>query len=463
MVVAPPGPAEPWTQVGEVGAGEVTVLGIDVGPDRKPGPVVLGREAALFPWRSLSELPAGRYKVQAMGMTNRDLWMPQAPGNWLGEAREIHLDPRQADPVRISLTGALPAEVLPPEAGLTRYRKYRSARLSAFWGRDIFLRVGVVLPRTFATEPTRRYPVVVQIGGYGERYDRIGKWFRDGASFGREWLASDTPQMVVLALDGAGPLGDPYQVDSDNHGPYGAALMEEVLPEVEREFRGRSEPQAHFTTGGSTGGWVSLALQVFYPERFGGCWSGYPDPVDFRDYELINIYGDTNALADAKGRERAAARLPSGKVDFTVRHELQHENVLGLGDSYIRGGGQWGAWNATFGPRSATGLPVPLWDARTGRIDPEVAAAWRRYDLVPLLAAHWPTLGPKLRGKLHVWVGERDEYFLNNAVHRLDDFLRGAQPPAQARIWFDPQAGHGWEPLGWAGRLKEMQAVVDGK
>ena len=230
---------------------------------------------------------------------------------------------------------------------------------------------------------------------------------------------------------------------------------------LEREFRGLGEPWARFTAGGSTGGWVSLALQVFYPGQFGGCWSGYPDPVDFRNFELIDIYHDSNALVTAAGLERPAARLPTGGVDFTMRHELQHENVLGLGDTYTRGGGQWGAWNATYGPRGTEGFPVPLWDARTGRIDPAVAAAWRRFDLVPLLASNWATLGPKLRGKLHVWVGEKDEYYLNNAVHRLDDFLRETQPAAEAQIRFDPRTGHGWDPLGWAGRLREMQAVVD--
>jgi hypothetical protein len=144
-----------------------------------------------------------------------------------------------------------------------------------------------------------------------------------------------------------------------------------------------------------------------------------------------------------------------------MRHEVRHENVLGLGDSYTRGGGQWGAWNAAYGPRAADGTPTAVWNPRTGAIDPAVAAAWTRFDLVPLLATNWATLGPKLRGKLHVWVGDADEYFLDRGVRRLDALLRDVDPPAEARIQFGPGEGHGWEPVGLAGRLKEMQAVVD--
>ncbi|KAB2673286.1 MAG: esterase family protein [Verrucomicrobia bacterium] len=463
LVAVAPGSSdgEPWAAIEKVGPGEITVLGIDVPASGKPGPVVLDHAAAISPWNSLGELPPGKYRAQALLMTNRDLWRPDAPGNWIGEPRGFTVDRRRAGTLRLPLDGMLPAEVLPPESDLVRFRKIRSEKLSAFWGREMFVRVGIVLPRGFDAEAERRYPLVVHVGGYGARFDRVAQWAREGNAFRRDWMAYDTPRMVLVALDGAGPLGDPYQVDSENHGPWGAALVEEILPALEREFRGMGRPWARFTMGGSTGGWVSFALQVLYPDRFGGCWSGYPDPVDFRDFQRVNLHADANAFVESDGRERASARLPDGRTQFTMRHEVRHENVLGLGDSYTRGGGQWGAWNATFGPRAADGTPAAVWDPRTGRIDPAVVRAWSRYDLVPLLAAHWATLGPKLRGKIHVWVGEDDAYFLNHAVHRLDVFLREAQPPADARILFGPGRGHGWEPVGWAGRLKEMQAVVD--
>ncbi len=452
---------EPRELIEKVGKGEITLIGTDVAADRKPGPIALGRAAAVFPWDSLGELPPGKYRVQALLVTNRDLWRPDAPGNWIGEPRVVDIDPRRAETISLPLAGALPAETFPPETDLVRYRKIRSAKLSAFWGREMFVRVGIVLPRGFASEPARKYPVVVNIGGYGARFDRVAEWARAGSAFHRDWMAYDTPRMVLVALDGAGPLGDPYQVDSDNHGPWGAALMEEVLPELEREFRGLSQPWARFTMGGSTGGWVSFALQVLYADRFGGCWSGYPDPVDFRDFQLVNLRADTNAFVARDGTERPSARKPDGRTDFTMRHEVRHENVLGLGNSYVRSGGQWGAWNATYAPRAADGTPAAIWDPRTGRIDAAVAREWMRYDMVPLMATNWATLAPKLKDKLHLWVGDSDEYFLNNAVHRLDAYLRKAQPPVDARIEFGPGKGHGWEPVGWAGRLKEMQAVVD--
>ena len=451
----------PVAAIDRVGPGEITLLGRDVAAGARPGPLSLGRDACVFPWDSLAGLPPGKYRVQALLMTNRDLWRPDAPGNWVGESKVVALDPRRAQSVRLPLGGAFPPESLPADSGLVRFRKIRSEKLSAFWGREMFVRVGVVLPRGFAEEPDRKYPVVVHVGGFAARFDRVEEWMREGAGFRRDWMAYDTPRMVLVALDGAGPLGDPYQIDSDNHGPWGAAMVEEILPALEGEFRGIGQPWARFARGGSTGGWVALALQVLYPDRFGGCWSGYPDPVDFRDFQLLDLRTDTNAFVAGDGRERAAERTADGRCGYTMRHEMRHENALGLGNSYARGGGQWGAWNATFAGRASDGNPAPIWDPRTGRIDSTVAAAWMRRDLVALMGTNWATLGPKLRGKLHVWVGEADEYFLERAVHRLDQFAREARPPADARIEFGPGKGHGWEPVGWAGRLKEMQAVVD--
>jgi hypothetical protein len=151
----------------------------------------------------------------------------------------------------------------------------------------------------------------------------------------------------------------------------------------------------------------------------------------------------------------------NGNVEFTIRHECQMENVMGPGDSWTMSGQQWGAWNATYGPRGADGRPVPLWDPKTGVIDRSVVEHWKNYDLRMILEQNWKTLGPKLRGKIHISVGEADSYYLNNAVHMLDDFLKTANPPADARIAYGPGRGHCWNSLSEAQMMNEMASAVE--
>jgi hypothetical protein len=233
-----------------------------------------------------------------------------------------------------------------------------------------------------------------------------------------------------------------------------------LIPYVEKTFRGIGEPFARFTDGGSTGGWVSLALQVFYPDFFNGCWSSCPDPVDFRAYELINIYEDDNAYVNRFGFERPAMRLTTGETVYTVRHECQLEVVLGRGNRWELSGKDWCAWNATFGPRGPDGLPIPLWDGKTGKINRSVVEHWKKYDLRRVLENNWSALAPKLHGKIHIWVGDADDYFLNNAVHLLDTFLSKANPQYGGRIEYGPGRGH---TTGWTDRqiMDEMMAGME--
>jgi hypothetical protein len=279
--------------------------------------------------------------------------------------------------------------------------------------------------------------------------------------FKTNWLADDSPRMIQLYLDGDGPFGDSYQVNSDNNGPYGDAITQEVIPYVEQKFRGVGEPYARVLDGGSTGGWVSLALQVFYPDFLNGTWSFCPDGVDFRAFQLVNIYSDKNAYVNAHGFERPSARDLNGDVRFTIRHECQMENVMGLGDSWSMSGEQWGAWNATYGPRGKDGRPVPLWDPKTGEIDHSVVEHWKKYDLRMVLEQNWKTLGPKLKGKINIWVGEADDYFLNNGVHLLDEFLKKADPPYRGKIAYGPGKGHCWLALSERQLMNEMAAAIE--
>lgn len=461
VVFGSSGEREPRLRIGQPGMESPPTLAADIKGFSSSKKGTLDRQSYFFPQAKLSELAPGEYTVQAVFDFNRDLKSPDAPGNLYSVPQKIRVDPRKATAVELTLTKANPPDTLPAETEAARYVKMQSALLSKFYGRPIFLRAGVILPRDFSKEPTRRYPLRIKIGGYGSRYTDVARMMRPGSEFAQAWNAADAPRMIVLHLDGAGPLGDPYQVNSANHGQYGDAVTQELIPYVEQKFRAIGKPSARVLDGGSTGGWVSFALQVFYPDFFNGCWSYSPDPVDFRAYELINIYKDTNAYTDATGKERAAARTLSGGLKMTMRNEVGSENLVGRGDSYTMGGGQWGAWNATYSPKDSDGLPVPLWNPHTGAISSGVAEQWKKYDLRLYLEQNWETLAPKLRGKIHIWVGESDEYFLNNAVHLLDDFLSKANPPYEGTIKFGAGKGHVWVDLNERQIMDAMQTHID--
>ncbi len=428
-----------------------------------PGAVaVLDRTAFAFPTTNLAALPPGDYFAQALFDCNADLRSPQSPGNLYSRPQKIHFDPAQGGAWKLELTKQIPPEQLPHDTEQIKFIKLQSRRLTEFYGRPIFLRAGVVLPRDYARDSSRRYPLWIRIGGLDTPYTIVLGQMAEKSDFRKTWQADDTPRLILLQLDGAGPNGDPYYVNSANNGPYGDALVEELIPHIEAAFRAVGQPRARFLSGVSTGGWVCLGLQVFYPDFFNGAWSSCPDPVDFRALELINIYQDENAYLNNYGNERPSERDHNGDVKLTMRREVGIENLLGLGNSYTLSGGQWCDWNAVFGPRGADGRPVPLWDPQTGKIDHSVAEQWKKYDLRLVLETNWKTLGPKLHGKLHIAAGEADDYFLNNAVHLLDRFLAKADPPFVGRIAFGPGQGHGWRDVSLRQMLDEMQAAATG-
>lgn len=459
VVMASSDRVEPRRLIGRTGRTATPTVGVDV-PALAPGDrVILDATAAAFPIEGLADLPAGEYHVQAVLNTNRDIRSPGAPGSLYSEPLQVALEPAQNEPVRLTLSRRIPDEQLPPDEEYLRFVKIRSDLLTQFHGRPIYVRAGVILPPGFEQEPERRYPLRVHIGGYGSRYTRVGSMMRPGSPFRDAWLAADAPRMVLLHLDGAGPNGDPYQVNSANNGPYGDAVTQELIPYVEREFRGIGEPHARVLDGGSTGGWVSLALQIFYPDFFNGAWASCPDGVDFSAFQLVDIYSGDSAYVDEQGHELPSARNRNGRVRFTMRHEVQMENVLGRGDSWTMSGRQWGAWNAAYGPRGQDGRPVPLWDPETGVIDRSVTRHWEPYDLRLVLEQHWDELAPKLRGKLNIWVGEMDDYYLNNAVHLLDEFLQ-TKPSIDARIAFGPDRGHCWTGISQNEMMREIEERI---
>ncbi len=417
---------------------------------------VIDNDSIAYPIKNLAELPAGDYYVQALFDINNDLRSLNAPGNLYSAVQKVSLDAKGGGSIKLELTNVVPPEQLPAETEFVKFVKIQSPMLSKFHGRPIFLRVGIILPRDYERDTTRRYSLLVNIGGYGSRFTRVQRLMDEKSDFRKTWLADDTPRMIGVFLDGDGPYGDSYQINSANNGPYGDALTQELIPQIEKQFRAIGKPEARFLTGGSTGGWVSLALQIFYPDYFNGAWSGFPDPLDFRAYQLVDIYKDENAYVNQNGFERPSAREANGDTQFTMRLECQKENVLGAGDSYTMSGGQWGAWNAVYSLRGADNRPVPLWDAKTGKINREVAEQWKKYDLRLVVEQNWQMLAPKLKGKLHIWVGEADDYFLNNGVHLFDDFLTKAEPKYDGWIMYSRTGRHGWDPKTQAELMKEM-------
>jgi photosystem II stability/assembly factor-like uncharacterized protein len=451
---------EPRTRIGETGLNAPPILGRDI-MNFGPGvSATIDKTAVTFPIANLDALPAGDYYVQALFDSKVDVSSVNAPGNRYSDVQRVYLDPRTGGTIKLSVTKTIPAEQPPSDDQYVKYVRIQSDLLTRFHKRPIYLRAGVILPKDYGVA-NRRWPLRVHTGGYGTRYTAVRGLMAPNSEFRRMWLADDTPRFIFLQLDGDGPYGDSYQVNSDNSGPYGDAITRELIPYVEKNFHALGEPYARVLDGGSTGGWVSLALKIFYPDFFNAVWSSCPDGVDFRAFQLIDIYNDQNAYFDKSGVERPSKRDNNGRVEFTIRHECQMENVMGAGDSWTMSGQQWGAWNATYGPRGPDGRPVPLWDAKTGVINKAVVDHWKKYDLRMVLEENWKTLGPKLSGKIHISVGEADDYYLNNAVHLLDDFLKRANPPADARITYGPGRGHCWSSISEAQMMAEMAVAVE--
>ena len=453
---------EPRHSIGETGMNAPPLLGRDVN-NLGPGTfATIDKTAKIFPIDNLDSLPPADYYVQALLTSNIDLKSLDAPGNRYSEVQRVHLDPNRGKTVRLELTKVIPTEHLPEEDKYVKYVKIQSSLLSRFHRRPIYLRAGIILPRDYGFgDSSRRFPVRIHIGGYGTRFTTVQRLMLQTSEFRKIWLAADTPQMIYVQLDGDGPYGDPYQVNSDNNGPYGDAITTELIPYIEKKFRGISQPYGRVLDGESTGGWVSLALKIFYPDFFNAVWSSCPDGVDFRGFQLIDIYKDTNAYFDARGAERPSKRDLNGNVEFTIRHECQMENTIGTGDTWTTSGQQWGAWNATYGSRGVDGRPIALWDPKTGTINRSVVDHWKKYDLRLILEQNWKTLSPKLDRKIHISVGDADNYYLNNAVHMLDEFLKKADPGIEVRIDYGPHQGHCWNSLTQTQMMKEMFATVE--
>ena len=480
---------EPRFQISDTSLKSQQVFGIQV-DGWKPGQeAVFPQDVLGYPLESLALIPAGTYQVQAvlhryetfrradghvvklpMDRGEGQQWS-KAPGNLYSSPREIVFDPARAGVIRIELDRIVPPIPDPPATRYVRHERIRSERLSKFWGRDMYLGAHVLLPEGFDAHPDARFPLVIFHGhfpdtitgfreeppdpnlkpDYSDRfqlagYNRIQQ--EHAWQFYKDWTSAHYPRYLVVEIQHANPYyDDSYAVNSANLGPYGDAITYELIPFLEKKYRALGGGWARFLYGGSTGGWEALGAQILYADEYNGAWAACPDPIDFHAYTVVNLYEDENAYA-WKGAWKTVPtpghRDYLGHVSSTLEQMNRLELVLG---TKSRSGGQWDIWQAVFSPVAADGYPRPIWDKRTGAIDREVAEYWKEnYDLVHILRRDWNKgLGRKLEGKIHIYVGEADNYYLNNAVYLAEDFLKSTKGPFYAgEIDYEPRAEHCW-------------------
>jgi hypothetical protein len=456
----------------------------------EPGEEVLIDENVLgYPPDSLKDVPEGDYYVQGLiniyTQFNRsdghviwahmDQWEGQqfnrSPGNIYSKPQKVHLDPDKGYRIEVNLDQTiLPIEV-PEDTQWVKRIKIKSELLSEFWGHPIYIGAAVLLPKGYEEHPDLYYPVHYKQGHFSLRApngfrtqepEEDDSRARGGYEFYRQWVSDDFPRMLVITFQHPCPyFDDSYAVNSENCGPYGDALLTELIPYLEDNFRIISKPYARVLSGGSTGGWESLALQVFHPDFFGGTWSFYPDPIDFRYYILTDIYEDENAFFKKSGwmtLHRPFMRDVHGQVLVTMQELSQLEAVLGTNG---RSGQQLDIWQAVYGPVGEDGYPREIWDKTTGEINHEVAEHFKKYDLTLYLKENWADLGPKLKGMLHLLCGDMDNYYLNEAVYELEDFLEKTENPYYSGFfkYGRPREGHGWTPYGrYSGDLERAMA-----
>lgn len=496
---------EPRLQAGSYSTVSPPFYGLDVNALAPGTDAVVDASVFGHPVESLSQLPAGDYYVQALlnvytqvrrkdGHTiwvHMDQWEGQqwnrSPGNLVSEVRRVRLDPAKGFNIKLSLTKKLPPVEIPPDTQWVKRVKFQSKMLSEFWGHPIYLGATVLLPKGYDQNADQKYPAIYIQGHFGlgapfgftreppatpetaeQRKARLNRGAREpGHEFGQAWMSDNFPRMAAITFQHPTPYyDDSYAVNSANNGPYGDAITQELIPYLEEKFKIIAKPEARVLTGGSTGGWEALALQIFYPKLFNGVWSLYPDPVDFRRYQLGNIYEDENGFDVPNGEwgkmSRPLSRNADGQVTMTMREMSRLEAVLG---SKVRSGQQLAAWEAAYGPVGKDGYPRPLWDSLTGKIDKEVALYMRDngYDLRHNLEKNWSRIGKDLTGKIHVYCGDMDNYYLNLATYLFEDFLKAADNPKSEAVfeYGRPMKPHGWQPFTNAELVRMMAARIN--
>lgn len=479
---------EPRFQINE-GLKAQLVFGVDVEGMQPGDKIVIDETAFGFPIKSIADIPAGTYYAQALInryetfnlKTGHTVKLPpdrgegqqwnRKPGNFYSTPTQVEIDPARTATISIEMDQVIPPIEEPEDTKYIKHIKMQSDLLTEFWGKPMYLGAHVLLPEGFDEHPEAKYPLMIYHGHFpsdfgGFRTDppdpnmdttdysaRFGIYGykkieqQEAYNFYQQWISKNFPRFIVIEIQHPTPYyDDSYAVNSASMGPYGDAIMKELVPEIESKFRGIGEGWARFTYGGSTGGWEALAVQMFYPDDFNGCFAACPDPIDFRSFSLVNIYEDKNAYfyeSDFKKLPRPAHRDYLGQIQNTMEESNHYELALG---TKTRSGQQWDIWEAVYSPQGEDGYPKRIFDKMTGEIDPEVAAYWREnYDLRYILERDWATLGPKLEGKIHIYCGDMDNYYLNNAVYQMEEFLKKTETPFyKGEVDYGDRAEHCW-------------------
>jgi hypothetical protein len=479
--------AEPRFQIKD-GPDTQLLFGMDVeNYDADSEKITVKGEAVYgYPLEQLKDIPTGQYYIQALfhkyETFNRSdghvVKMPmdrgegqqwnRAPGNLYSAPKPVDIG--KGGIIQLTLDNEIPPIPEPEDTKYIKHIKIKSELLSEFWGRPMYLGAHVLLPEGFDEHPEVKYPLAIMHGhfpkdfggfrttppdpdlepDYSARfgisgYNKIVQ--QEAYDFYKAWTGPDFPRVLAIEIQHANPFyDDSYAVNSENLGPYGDAITYELIPYIEEQFRGIGEGWARFTYGGSTGGWEALAVQVKYPTEYNGCFAACPDPIDFRAYCLVNIYEDKNAYyleSEFKKTLRPGHRDYLGNVSAMLKEMNQRELALGTKG---RSGQQWDIWEAVYSPVGKDGYPQRIWDKKEGTIDPEVAAFWKEnYDLAYILNRDWKQHGKDWQGKIHIYCGDMDNYYLNNAVYLAEDVLEALdQPTYDGEVTYGDRAEHCW-------------------
>ena len=478
--------AEPRFQINDSHHTQI-IFGIDVESWKSGETQIFDSNVYGYPIKSIGNLKEGEYYVQAFLhkyetfnlSTGYKVKLPKDQGEgqkWNISPKNLYSTPKK---VKISKSGtikiSLENEISPIEpikdSKYIKHVKIKSEMLSKFWGRDMFLQANVLVPHNFNKKSKVKYPLMIFHGHfpntfrgfrtepptapkkdtiYNSRFGITGyKYIQEKEAYDlyKNWISDDFPRFIAIEIQHQNPYyDDSYAVNSANLGPYGDAITYELIPHVENLFNGVGEGWGRFLYGGSTGGWEALAVQVFYPSEYNGCFAACPDPIDFRAFTVVNIYEDENAYyhkSDYKKTLRAGMRDGKGIIKSHLIDMNHREMVLG---SKGRSGDQWDIWQAVFSPAGDDGYPKPIWDKKTGKIDKYVAEYWKEnYDLSYILERDWNKIGNDLIGKLHIYCGDMDNYYLNNAVVLTEEFLESTKNPYyEGEVDYGNLAEHCW-------------------